>query len=250
MFGPLEDAADLGLFLTSNAFCDNRLKRAILGVNARWKPKRNAEAVGGALRCTRCKRAFSKRSEQSRDVQQILMRVVIHPARDRISAKGQNEPGDGAVDFGGAGNRRDSNLAFPGVQRFKGHLIQLLLQLLARTIGRRPSFRRPIARCLVRRSCQEVLRARQVRQIFIDRTEFFIAHSSDRLPRHLLGELMRVGIDADAHAGHEFLELPSLYKIEVGPGAARADRARRRSASRRGMHGNPDTTGYIHRTAK
>jgi len=36
------------------------------------------------------------------------MWVVIHPARYRIGGKGQNERGDGMVDFGVAGNGRDS----------------------------------------------------------------------------------------------------------------------------------------------
>jgi len=40
------------------------------------------------------------------------MRVIIHPARNRISAKGQNEFGDGTVDFTDAGDRLDRNLAF------------------------------------------------------------------------------------------------------------------------------------------
>jgi hypothetical protein len=63
MFGPLDDGADLGLLLTSNAFCDNRLKRAVIAVNARWKPKRDAGAVAGALRCSCFKRPCSKGSE-------------------------------------------------------------------------------------------------------------------------------------------------------------------------------------------
>jgi len=41
-------------------------------------------------------------------VQQILMRVAIHPAPHRIGAKGQNERSDGVVDFGVAGNGRDT----------------------------------------------------------------------------------------------------------------------------------------------
>jgi hypothetical protein len=57
---------------------------------------------------------------------------------------------------------------------------------------------------------------RQVRQIFIDRPEFFIGHSSDRPPWHFLAELVAVGIDAGAHGSDEFLELPSLHKTEVG----------------------------------
>jgi len=56
-----------------------------------------------------------------------------------------------------------------------------------------------------------------VRQIFIDRPEIFIGHSPDGLPRHLLAKFMAVGIDTGAHGGDEFLKLPSLYKIEVGP---------------------------------
>jgi hypothetical protein len=63
VFGPLEDGADLGFLLTSNAFSNNRLKRAVIAMNARWKPKRDAKAVAGALRCSCFKRAFSKGSE-------------------------------------------------------------------------------------------------------------------------------------------------------------------------------------------
>jgi len=36
------------------------------------------------------------------------MRVIIHPPRYRISAKDQNERRDGMVDFGVAGNGRDT----------------------------------------------------------------------------------------------------------------------------------------------
>jgi len=36
------------------------------------------------------------------------MRIVIHPARYRISTKGQNERGDGMVEFGVADNGRDT----------------------------------------------------------------------------------------------------------------------------------------------
>src|SRR5260370_16899014 len=50
MFGPLEDGADLGLLFSGNAFRNNRLERAVIAVNARWKPKRNAETVAGSLR--------------------------------------------------------------------------------------------------------------------------------------------------------------------------------------------------------
>ena len=47
---------------------------------------------------------------QPRDVQQALMRVVIHPARDWVGGKGQNQSGDGMVDFGVAANGRDSRM--------------------------------------------------------------------------------------------------------------------------------------------
>ena len=56
-----------------------------------------------------------------------------------------------------------------------------------------------------------------MRQIFIDRAEIFVGHSPDGLPWHLLAKFMAVGIDTGAHGGDEFLKLPSLYKIEVGP---------------------------------
>src|SRR5258706_5720087 len=55
MLGSLKDPADFGLLLARNAFCHHRLKRALVAVNARRKPKRDAEAVGGALRCSRFK---------------------------------------------------------------------------------------------------------------------------------------------------------------------------------------------------
>jgi hypothetical protein len=70
------------------------------------------------------------------------------------------------------------------------------------------------------RHCAKVSSVRHVCHIFIDRPEFFIAHSSDRPPRHLLAEFVAVGIDAGAHGGDEFLKLPSFYKIEVGPSGA------------------------------
>jgi hypothetical protein len=56
-----------------------------------------------------------------------------------------------------------------------------------------------------------------MRQVLVDRAELFIAHSSDRPPRHFLAEFVAVWIDAGAHRGDELLELPSLYKVEVGP---------------------------------
>ena len=56
-----------------------------------------------------------------------------------------------------------------------------------------------------------------MRQVLVDRAELFIAHSSDRLPRHLVAEFMAVGVDAGAHRGDELLKLPSPHKIEVGP---------------------------------
>src|SRR6516162_9554327 len=108
MFRPLEDGGDFGLLLLSDAFCDHRLERSIIAVNPRWEPERNPESVVGALRRASFKRVFPEGSEKSRYVQQILMRVVIHPARDRVGDKGQNQSGDGMVDFGVAANGRDS----------------------------------------------------------------------------------------------------------------------------------------------
>src|SRR5260370_26570126 len=58
---------------------------------------------------------------------------------------------------------------------------------------------------------------RQLRQIFIDRPEFFITHSSDRPPRHLLTDSMAVGINPGAHGGDELLNLPALYTFRFGP---------------------------------
>src|SRR6202020_2018513 len=55
----------------------------------------------------------------------------------------------------------------------------------------------------------------QMRKIFVDGAQFFVAHSSDRLPRHLLADFMPVRIDAAAHGGDKFLEFPILDQIEV-----------------------------------
>ena len=108
MLRPLEDGGDFGLLRLSDAFCDHRLERPIIAVNPRWEPESNPEAVVRALRCASLKRVFSEGSEKSRYVQQILMRVVILPACYGVGDKGQNQSGDGMVDFGVAANGRDS----------------------------------------------------------------------------------------------------------------------------------------------
>ena len=108
MFSPLEYGGDFGLLLLSDASCDHRLERPIITVNPRWEPERNPEAVGGALRSASFKRVFSESSEKSRYMQQVLVRVVIHPTRYWVGEKSQNQSGDGMVDFGVASNGRDS----------------------------------------------------------------------------------------------------------------------------------------------
>jgi hypothetical protein len=108
MFHPLEDRGDLGLFFSDHASCNDRLQRAIIAVNTWWQPERDPNTAAGALRCSCFKRASPEGSEQSRDVRQIVMRVIIHPARYRIGGKRQNQRGDGMVDFGVAGNGRDA----------------------------------------------------------------------------------------------------------------------------------------------
>ena len=56
-----------------------------------------------------------------------------------------------------------------------------------------------------------------MRQVFVDRIEFSIAHSSDWPPWHFLAEFVSVGINTNARRGYELLKLPCLDKIEVGP---------------------------------
>src|SRR3974390_3387408 len=106
VFRLFEEGGDFGLLLLSDASPDPRLKRPIIAVNRRWEPERNPEAVVGALRCPSLKRVFPEGSEKSRCVEQILMRVVIHPARDWVGDKGWNQSGDRMVDFGVAANGR------------------------------------------------------------------------------------------------------------------------------------------------
>ena len=50
VFSPLEDGADLGLLLTSNAFSNDSLESAIIRMNARWEPTRDAETVAREVR--------------------------------------------------------------------------------------------------------------------------------------------------------------------------------------------------------
>jgi hypothetical protein len=107
MFRPLENSTHVGLLLPSNALCNNRFKGTIIAVNTGWKPERDAKAIAGALRSSCFKRAGSESLEESRDVQEVLMWVMIDPARYWIAAKGENERGDGMVDFSFAGNGRD-----------------------------------------------------------------------------------------------------------------------------------------------
>src|SRR5262245_17266722 len=205
MFGHLEGAADIGLLFTSNAFCKDRLERAIIAANARWKPKCDAVAVAGALRRPRFKRTCSEGSEQSRDVQQILMRVLIDPSRDRIRGKSQNELGDGTIDFAGAGDDPDGRIrlisSFSPAAKIIAvtHRQLLFLKTSPSGIG-------------------------QVGQIFINRPELFIAHSSDRLPRHFLADFVTTRVDPRSHRRDEFLKLPSFHKIEVGPERAKLTR--------------------------
>jgi hypothetical protein len=60
MLGHLEGTADIGLLFTSNAFCKDRLERAIIAANARRKPKRDTMTIAGALRRACLKRACSE----------------------------------------------------------------------------------------------------------------------------------------------------------------------------------------------
>jgi hypothetical protein len=108
MFRLLEYGGDFGLLLLNDAFRDHHLDRSIIAVNPRREPERNPEAVVGALRCASFKRRFSEGSEKSRYVQQILIRDAIHPARYWVGDKGQNQSGDGMVDFSVTRNGRDS----------------------------------------------------------------------------------------------------------------------------------------------
>jgi hypothetical protein len=111
MFCSLEDGGDFGLLCLNHASGNNRLKRPIVTVNTRWEPERDPKSVVGALRSACFKRACSEGSEQSRDAQQISMRVIIHPARYRIGGKGQNQRSDGMIDFGIAGDGRNSRVS-------------------------------------------------------------------------------------------------------------------------------------------
>src|SRR5215471_13163757 len=99
MLGLLEEGGDFALLLLSDASCNHRLERPMIAVNPGWQPERNPEAIVGALRCTSFKRVFPEGSEKSRYVQQILMRVIIHPARNWVGGKGQNQCRDSMVDF-------------------------------------------------------------------------------------------------------------------------------------------------------
>jgi hypothetical protein len=61
---------------------------------------------------------------------------------------------------------------------------------------------------------------RQVRQIFIDRPEFFIGHSSDRPPWHLLAELVAVGIDPVRMVVTNSSNFHPFTRLRSGPSGA------------------------------
>jgi len=153
-------------------------------------------ALVGALRAPPSNELFPS-SEQSRDVQQMIMRVVMHPSRDWISAKGQSELGDGTIDFGGASDGLD------GRDRLISSFTSAA-KIVAVTHRQLVFWNWPSGTW-------------QMRQVFVDRIELFIAHSSDWLPRHFLAEFMAVGINAGTHRGDELLKLPSLHKTKIGP---------------------------------
>jgi hypothetical protein len=58
--------------------------------------------------------------------------------------------------------------------------------------------------------------SRQMDQMLVDRSQFFIIHFSDGLPRHLFANFMAGGIDSGAHRRNEILQLPILHEAEAG----------------------------------
>src|SRR5262245_62794231 len=54
-------------------------------------------------------------------------------------------------------------------------------------------------------------------QILIERSQFLVIHSSYETPRHLLSQMMAIGVRASAHRGDELLALPLLHEIQTGP---------------------------------
>ena len=54
-------------------------------------------------------------------------------------------------------------------------------------------------------------------QVFVERGKFFVIHSSDGTPRHLLSQMMAIGVPASAHRVHELLSFPLLYQVQPGP---------------------------------
>src|SRR5215468_6278117 len=59
-----------------------------------------------------------------------------------------------------------------------------------------------------------------VSQIFVECGQLFIVHSSDETPRHLLSQMIAIGVRASAHRGDEFLSFPLLYQVQPGSDGA------------------------------
>jgi hypothetical protein len=104
----LEERANFSLPLVGNALCKDYFDRPCVTVNAWRQPERDRHSVTSTLCCSFPERIRSERFEHSRHMEQILMRICIHPARNGISCKGQNKRGDGMVYFKMACNRDDS----------------------------------------------------------------------------------------------------------------------------------------------
>ena len=99
MLGHFENRADISLHISSHAVCNDRFNKCSVAVHARRKPNCDPRAIGGAMHRACFKRPRSKRTEQSRDMSQILIGGTIHPARNRVGREGQNQGRDSSIDF-------------------------------------------------------------------------------------------------------------------------------------------------------
>jgi hypothetical protein len=63
MLRSLEDGGDVGLLFLNDASANNRLKRPVIAMNARWEPERDPMAVVSTLRCSYFERTCSESPE-------------------------------------------------------------------------------------------------------------------------------------------------------------------------------------------
>ena len=110
----LDDRADILLHISGQAVRNDRFNGCTIAVYTRRKPNRDPGSVGGVMSRPCFERTSTERAEQSRDVQTILIRGLVHPTRDRVGLEGRNKGANSAIDLSVAADSRGSQVLHVG----------------------------------------------------------------------------------------------------------------------------------------